>query len=371
MAMTPENNDSSMHRNYSNVLRGPHQVAFDITNRCNLRCRHCYNSSGENAVMRDEMNAEAVHDLAVSLANLRPAGCCLCGGEPLLRLKEALDFIFTVSPIAGVGMVSNGLLLTRDILQRLAAAGLRNIQFSLDGSRASHDKMRCLPGAFDRAWNALEMAMSETRLALSVAFCPTAFNIDDFDGLVRKLHDVYLDSFRANDNRDNREFTIRVQPLMLLGRARSNTSLRPTYLQYRHLVERINWNKRQFEREGHFCLEWGDPVEHIIALQQGGVTMSQVSIRANGDITVSPYIPLVVGNVRRHTLTEYWDAGLNKVWESALVRELASRIFSISSMEKLSDDICDINMGGDITTDIIECNGLGDLSLLNQVNLEG
>lgn len=43
---------------YTNVLRAPHHVALDITNKCNLRCLHCYNSSGENEVMHDELTSD-------------------------------------------------------------------------------------------------------------------------------------------------------------------------------------------------------------------------------------------------------------------------------------------------------------------------
>lgn len=364
MATTTANSRHRANENYNDILRGPHQVAFDLTNRCNLRCRHCFNSSGENAVMQDELSDEMVRKLALSLADLRPSGCCLCGGEPLLRLEGALGFISAVAPNVGVGMVSNGLLLTKTKLDSLVDAGLTNIQFSLDGLQTSHDGMRRMQGAFDRVWSALKMTMDEPRLALSIAFCPTSFNIDDFDELVDRLHDLYLHSKRAHEVGKSSEFTIRVQPLMLLGRARKNPELRPTGTQYRRLVEMINRKRYRYEREGSFCFEWGDPIEHIVAFQQSGVTMSQVSIRANGDITVSPYIPLVVGNVRRHTLSEYWRAGLSDVWETVLVRELASRVFSISSMESLSEDICDINMGGDIRTDIIEADELDDMSLL-------
>lgn len=40
-----------MANKYYDILRAPHQVAFDITNNCNLRCLHCFNSSGENDVI--------------------------------------------------------------------------------------------------------------------------------------------------------------------------------------------------------------------------------------------------------------------------------------------------------------------------------
>ncbi|WKV08557.1 hypothetical protein PQ743_04895 [Thermoanaerobacterium thermosaccharolyticum] len=39
---------------HGNILVGPHELAFDITNNCNLRCLHCYNASGENNVINNE-----------------------------------------------------------------------------------------------------------------------------------------------------------------------------------------------------------------------------------------------------------------------------------------------------------------------------
>ena len=37
----------------ANILIGPYQVSFDITNKCNLRCLHCYNNSGENLILKN------------------------------------------------------------------------------------------------------------------------------------------------------------------------------------------------------------------------------------------------------------------------------------------------------------------------------
>lgn len=41
-----------MANRFTHILRAPHQVSFDITNKCNLRCLHCFNSSGENDVVK-------------------------------------------------------------------------------------------------------------------------------------------------------------------------------------------------------------------------------------------------------------------------------------------------------------------------------
>ena len=56
-----------MPNRYTNILVGPHQVAIDITNNCNLRCLHCYNSSGENDVLKQELSDEEILTFVESL----------------------------------------------------------------------------------------------------------------------------------------------------------------------------------------------------------------------------------------------------------------------------------------------------------------
>ena len=40
-------------------VTGPLHLALDITNKCNYRCLHCYNASGENCVVNNELAAVA------------------------------------------------------------------------------------------------------------------------------------------------------------------------------------------------------------------------------------------------------------------------------------------------------------------------
>ena len=92
----------------------------------------------------------------------------------------------------------------------------------------------------------------------------------------------------------------------------------------------------------------------------------QVAIHANGDIVVSPYIPLIIGNVRKHSLQEYYDAGMATVWDKPVITALANRMHSIDEMEEISSLIADINMDGDLYIDLID-DDLGDLSVLSQL----
>lgn len=44
-------------------VTGPLHLALDITNKCNYRCLHCYNASGENCVVDNELTDEEVLEL--------------------------------------------------------------------------------------------------------------------------------------------------------------------------------------------------------------------------------------------------------------------------------------------------------------------
>ena len=79
-------------------------------------------------------------------------------------------------------------------------------------------------------------------------------------------------------------------------------------------------------------------------------------MHANGDIVVSPYIPLVVGNIRNHPLEDYWNNGLSSIWSTKLVQDLCNHMWTIDDMERISDTICGIDMGGDLHVDLIDDN---------------
>ena len=112
-------------------------------------------------------------------------------------------------------LVSNGLLASSITLHELEHTGLNGIQFSLDGLRDSHEHMRGLSGLYDRVLDAIDITLNETSLHLSIAFCPTSFNVDDFKPVCTMLRDKLKSSGRTD------RIDLRVQPLMLLeiGRA--------------------------------------------------------------------------------------------------------------------------------------------------------
>ena len=47
----------------------------------------------------------------------------------------------------------------------------------------------------------------------------------------------------------------------------------------------------------------------------------------------SPYLPLSIGNIRCHTLQEYWDSGYPKIWKLPILKKMASTLNTVDDMQ--------------------------------------
>lgn len=116
------------------------------TRRCNLRCLHCYSSSGPEAaeILPLGLLHGALADSAAEGYNV--AG--ISGGEPLLYrpLRELLEGARRLGMLTTV--TSNGMLLNPRRLDALDGV-VDLLAISLDGVPESHNRTRASPRAFD------------------------------------------------------------------------------------------------------------------------------------------------------------------------------------------------------------------------------
>jgi MoaA/NifB/PqqE/SkfB family radical SAM enzyme len=108
------------------------KLDLNITNRCNLRCKHCAFDSG--CVNISEMNLE---QLTTILQDTRLVGgqrIDVTGGEPTFR-ADHLEVLITAKSLGyQVELVTNSLLLDQDKISNLKKLGLDAIAISLDGA---------------------------------------------------------------------------------------------------------------------------------------------------------------------------------------------------------------------------------------------
>lgn len=123
-------------------------VIWNLTRRCNLRCRHCYTTSADVAFPGELTHAQAL-DVLDDLAAFRIPALILSGGEPLARF----DFFELAERARNLGfrhlsLSTNGTRLAGDTADRVAALGFDYVGISLDGVGATNDRFRGQEGAF-------------------------------------------------------------------------------------------------------------------------------------------------------------------------------------------------------------------------------
>ncbi|MCL2249572.1 MAG: radical SAM protein [Oscillospiraceae bacterium] len=316
----PERNSEDL-QNFK-FENGPLFIAFDLTLACNFRCLHCYNHSGQK--QSDELSDDEVLDVAHQIAKMAPMTVCLCGGEPMLR-SNLFQVIECISQTVGVvNMVTNGSLINEQNMNEMARAGLSVIQISLDGiNPMQHDTLRNHPGSFSKAINAIELA-KKAGLTVYVALSPNKLNYRSIPQFVELCHKLDVAS-------------VRIMPLIPMGRGHTMEKLLLSSEDYIELQLSIQ-NEIHKHRGSSLNLEWGDPLDHYARLPtnaQNELNSFTYEIKANGNITVSTYLPIVVGNVRKRSLVEYWEAGYKSIWSNKKVLDYISKINTIYDINQL------------------------------------
>ncbi|MGZ5427480.1 MAG: radical SAM protein [Thermoanaerobaculia bacterium] len=169
-------------------LRGrPFYVRFQVTRRCNYRCRMC----GQDRERGDELPAKEIEVVARRLAGIGARHLVLTGGEPFLRpdLPEIIA-IFRRHGFS-IRVQTNGGPQVREAgFARCVEAGLRDVSVSIDTlDPALQDDICQARDVGNHALRTLLMARRFLPDSLSLAnIVASSYNFDELPALVRHFH---------------------------------------------------------------------------------------------------------------------------------------------------------------------------------------
>ncbi|MFZ5608858.1 MAG: heme d1 biosynthesis radical SAM protein NirJ [Pseudomonadota bacterium] len=157
-------------------------VIWNLTRRCNLRCRHCYAVAGDV-----DFPGELTHRQAVAviddLAAFGVPALILSGGEPLLRRDLFALAAHAKARGLFLALSTNGTHVDEAVAQRVAGAGFDYVGISLDGVGATHDRFRGAAGAFDAALAGVR-ALKARGVKLGLRFTLTRDNAPQLPDLI-------------------------------------------------------------------------------------------------------------------------------------------------------------------------------------------
>ena len=264
------------------------EVAWEITDQCNLNCLHCYNPR-----KREDLSYEATLDLLHQLKELGVEKIKYGGGEPLIRH----DFLGILEKTISLGFdttfSTNGLAVNPCLAGRIKYLGLNRVQVSLDGNQEVHNEIRNHPEIYQKATEAISHFVNQD------------FNVSVATTLIKPNLNCLEEIFQECLSRGvNRWRVMKYIPS-------SGQELTPSPSEYlRAHQQLLELKKRTNKMEVFVAREFNEICEQQDRHDSscfGG--RSTVSIRANGDVSPCSYFPsLVVGNVKEKKFEELWNS---------------------------------------------------------------
>lgn len=281
-------------------------IQWHLTERCNLRCRHCY--QGERSA--DEMPLPAIRNVIIEVSDMVKdwsesygvsfsPSMNVTGGEPFLR-NDLLEILGEIKKQGfKIYLLTNGTLVDKKRARMLADLGVDGVQVSMEGPEDVHDAIRGA-GSYSASAAGVEQLVDA---GIAVTLNVTVSNIN-----AGQVNRIITFASHAGVKR------VGFSRLVPAGRGRALLSHMLTRAQVKELYEEL----LSLELKG-LDVVTGDPVAaqmKMKAKRDAGSTaisgcaagVSGLTIQPNGNVTPCRRLPLSLGNVRRDSLREIWAA---------------------------------------------------------------
>ncbi|MFH0969437.1 MAG: radical SAM protein [Patescibacteria group bacterium] len=287
-------------------------LQWHITERCNWRCKHCYQESYKTP----EMSLEQLYGvLDQYLALIKKwnipksrARMSLTGGEPLIRS----DFFSLLARMHKFGnffnytILSNGSLIDKEIIKKLKFLGVNNFQVSLEGMEKNNDEIRG-KGSFLKVINSIKLLLDNKILNIRVSLSLNKKNAGD----VEKLADFLTPIAKGKGN-----ITLAARRMVPWGSASEMKEFIQEPLELKNFyesVERIN--KRMTEKKCNVRVVGGCEngifnglvSNNLMSISHCGIVDGRlIIVMPNGDVLPCRRLPIKAGNVLKQSLEEIY-----------------------------------------------------------------
>jgi AdoMet-dependent heme synthase len=305
----------------------PFLAIWEVTQSCDLACKHC-RAAAQPIAHPDELTNAEGKALIDQIAEMHIPIFVFTGGDPMKR-QDVFELIrYAADKGVQVALTPSATpLLTREAIFKLKEAGLVRLGISLDGSTPEiHDAFRGLPGAWARTIQAIEWA-NEAGIPIQVHTTISRHNAHDLDSLCNlfeKLAIVMWNVFflvpvgrgQLNDLLSGEEFEQVFGKIYELSHRVSFQIKTTEAMHYRRYLMQRRKEEGAAAAKGHPGGHPGgqpgdNPLNKMAGINSG---RGFVFISRTGEIYPSGFLPISSGNVRRNSLVDvYQNAALFQV----------------------------------------------------------
>lgn len=286
----------------NNEMRFPRKMRLEITNKCNNRCVWCYAS---NRYEKENLSNEEFTSVIKSLADNGVFEITFSGGEPTLNkaLPELIEYANNLGLITH--LITNGTLLSKDVVKKLERAGLKTIQISVEGIEDQHNRItnsNCFKGCINGIKNVID-----SRISLATNTTISSLNKNNVYEILQLLHSLGVK--KANFN-----YCVT-----------DKTDLKMSKEELENVLEQIS----SFKKDG-FETNWLQPMElcyidiykYFSKISKCSACDTSITISANGDLRPCSFSGTVVGNIKKNNLEEVWNSNFFKKFrEKEMMKE--------------------------------------------------
>ena len=165
-------------------------VVWNMTQRCNLKCVHCY-AQAKDMEFENELSTSEGKTLIEDLAAFGSPVILFSGGEPTMR--KDLPELAAYAREKGMRAVisTNGTLIDKELAKKLKAVGLSYVGISFDGMQETNNRFRGVKGAFDAALKGLHNCQAEG-IKVGLRFTINKQNVMDVPAIFELLEKEHI-----------------------------------------------------------------------------------------------------------------------------------------------------------------------------------
>jgi radical SAM protein with 4Fe4S-binding SPASM domain len=279
-------------------------IQWHLTERCNLRCSHCYQGNADKNELSFSEIRNVLDEVRETLKEWTDiygisfsSSFSITGGEPFLR-RDLLQVLEEVRKEGiDIYILSNGTLIDKNRAEALSRLGVKGVQVSIEGPREIHDRIRG-KGSFTRAIKGVRHLLDAgIRVTLNVTL--SDMNVDHVRELV---------AIAAKEGVQHLGFS----RLVPCGRGREMLH----NMMDTQKVKEIYQSLLSVRAEG-LEIVTGDPIASQMDLKANtdmGYTacagcaagISGLTLRPDGTINPCRRLDIPIGNIRNDSLREIW-----------------------------------------------------------------
>jgi len=294
------------------------EVMWYITEKCNLRCKHCYSgdewiSSTRNEELGFAECKNVISQIEELKENYHIVRVGLLGGEPFMRkdIWNVIELLYQIG--ISVNIATNGTLITSETAEKLKDIGVSFVQVSLEGPNEEvNDKIRG-KGSFRKAIKGLENLIN-VGIKTSIMMTVSKYNINYIDKMIDLGLQVGVSSVTFN----------RFIPI---GRGKSSSNFTLSRQEFKQMIQTIIRekirNKNNIEIWCEDPLFYSNYYSRDLNYAKGGCSagISVIAILPNGLIYPCRKLPIVLGNVKENRLNSILLKGNNSILNILRTRE--------------------------------------------------